>query len=936
MRTNLPVTGVERHLDEGQYILSKSDLRGNITYVNRTLLEITGFTEAELMGQPHNILRHPDMPVEAFKDFWATLKAGKSWVGLVKNRCKNGDHYWVMANASPILQNGTVVGYMSVRSRPDRRLVDQADQFYKALRNNETKNQLVEGREIPVGIKGFVFRLNEMSVKTRLGLCMLLIVCTGIILGGLGLYSAYEGEQSLDDVVNQRMAANAVLDEVSAEYAVNIVDTINKANAGRIASNQAIAAIEEAQQKISEDWKKLQTFKHSSDVLKLIQETEGMMRPVNSELDRVKLRLQATPDNPTGQLNDFDGMLYDAIDPLTNQIELIKDAKQKTALQDLAEVRETQTWLMYWILAILALGAILIAALLMRTFRLITQPLERMRKQMNEIAQGNYSLMVTRDGAQEIGEVCDTFKSMFIKLRFDMADSQRAADEAKRIGFALDNVSTAVTVSNEDNNLIYTNKAGRAQLERVFKSSAAVESMFGHPIADSVDSKPIRDIISGRLERPMSAEDRVGDRVIRLATTPVIDDRGVYLGRVCQWQDRTAEVAVEREVSDLVNAAAEGDFTSRISVVGKDGFFETLAVGLNQLIEGVDNGLQDVVRVLNALAKGDLSQSIEREYRGTLEQMKNDANMTVIQLKSIVSSITEATDAINSAAKEIASGNADLSRRTEQQAASLEETASSTEELTNTVKNNADNANRAMQLARTSMEVADRGGRVVSEVVQTMGDIQQSSSKIAEIINVIDGIAFQTNILALNAAVEAARAGEQGRGFAVVAGEVRNLAQRSASAAKEIKGLISESVGKVSNGYKLVESAGQTMGEIVSSTQNVAQIMSEISSASEEQRTGIMQLNQAITSMDETTQQNAALVEQAAAAAQSLEDQSMNLTQAVGAFSVDGRSGGGGRPARMPIRGAGMDGPARMRAAATASRKRAPISTRPDDEWEEF
>ena len=271
-----------------------------------------------------------------------------------------------------------------------------------------------------------------------------------------------------------------------------------------------------------------------------------------------------------------------------------------------------------------------------------------------------------------------------------------------------------------------------------------------------------------------------------------------------------------------------------------------------------------------------------------------------------------------------------MSRRTESQAASLEQTASSTEELTNTVRNNADNATKASQLAKNSSEVADRGGRVVSEVVTTMGAIAESSSKIAEIINVIDGIAFQTNILALNAAVEAARAGEQGRGFAVVAGEVRNLAQRSASAAKEIKELISESVNKVSNGYKLVETAGKTMEEIVESTQRVSSIMTEISSASEEQRTGIIQLNQAITSMDETTQQNAALVEEAAASAQSLEDQASNLTQAVGVFKISGRSErtASNKPSnveRLPVRQA-------MPRAASRSSAAAKLN----DEWEEF
>jgi methyl-accepting chemotaxis protein len=286
------------------------------------------------------------------------------------------------------------------------------------------------------------------------------------------------------------------------------------------------------------------------------------------------------------------------------------------------------------------------------------------------------------------------------------------------------------------------------------------------------------------------------------------------------------------------------------------------------------------------MAIGDLSQKIDSDYKGMLGVLKNDANSTVDNLQQIISSIKESTDAINTAAKEIASGNQDLSSRTEEQASSLEETASSMEQLTSTVKQNADNARQANELAGTAQQVAVKGGEVVGQVVDTMSAIHQSSSKIADIIGVIDGIAFQTNILALNAAVEAARAGEQGRGFAVVATEVRNLAQRSAAAAKEIKGLISDSVEKVETGNKLVDQAGRTMEEVVSSIKRVAKIMGDISDASREQSSGIEQVSLAVSQMDEVTQQNAALVEEAAAAAESLEEQAHNLAQAVSVFAL--------------------------------------------------
>jgi methyl-accepting chemotaxis protein len=296
------------------------------------------------------------------------------------------------------------------------------------------------------------------------------------------------------------------------------------------------------------------------------------------------------------------------------------------------------------------------------------------------------------------------------------------------------------------------------------------------------------------------------------------------------------------------------------------------------------------VRVARTVADGDLSSDIQvrtRDEIGQLSAALKDMNTSLI---SIVSEVRKGTDSIGTASQEIAAGNLDLSERTERQAGSLEETASSMEQLTSTVKQNAANASQANQLARSASDVAGKGGAVVAQVVDTMASINASARKIVDIISVIDGIAFQTNILALNAAVEAARAGEQGRGFAVVATEVRNLAQRSAAAAKEIKELIGDSVDKVDAGARLVDQAGATMEEIVTSVRRVTDIMSEIAAASQEQLSGIEHINGAITEMDQTTQQNASLVEQASAAAITMQEQASNLVGAVSVFKLTGRS----------------------------------------------
>ncbi|MBN6111760.1 HAMP domain-containing protein [Xanthomonas sp. CFBP 8700] len=399
--------------------------------------------------------------------------------------------------------------------------------------------------------------------------------------------------------------------------------------------------------------------------------------------------------------------------------------------------------------------------------------------------------------------------------------------------------------------------------------------------------------------------------------------------------------AMNREINQLASAAAAGDFSVRGDAERFQYDFRAMVDSLNQLMATADGNLEALSTLLQAIAAGDLSARMQGEFQGVFARMRDDANATSEQLAAIVGRIQTAALSINSASSEIAAGNDDLSRRTEQQAASLEETAASMEELTSTVKQNAEHARQANQLAVGAATVASQGGDVVSQVVTTMNGIETSSKKIADIISVIDGIAFQTNILALNAAVEAARAGEQGRGFAVVASEVRTLAQRSATAAKEIKGLIDDSVGQVANGSALVRQAGQTMTEIVSSVQRVTDIMGEISAASQEQYAGIEQVNQTVTQMDEATQQNAALVEEATAAARAMEEQAGQLTEAVAVFKLDNAAVS--TPAAVAKPGLAVAASGTNAKRAPAKRSNVPMRAVPgkpastaDTQWHEF
>jgi methyl-accepting chemotaxis protein len=431
------------------------------------------------------------------------------------------------------------------------------------------------------------------------------------------------------------------------------------------------------------------------------------------------------------------------------------------------------------------------------------------------------------------------------------------------------------------------------------------------------------------------------------------------------WQaalDENIHMQTEANERDAQSAEASNIFAIKLTLVlSALAIILMIAAGV-VMTRGITRPLRQAVSVAEAVASGDLSSKIEvttRDETGQLLQALKNMNEN---LASIVGEVRASTDTINTASGEISSGNSDLSQRTEQQASSLEQTASSMEELTSTVKQNAENARQANQLAISASEIAAKGGGVVRDVVDTMTGISDSSKKIADIIAVIDGIAFQTNILALNAAVEAARAGEQGRGFAVVAGEVRNLAQRSAAAAKEIKELISNSVAKVDTGTELVAQAGKTMEEIVTSIKRVTDIMSEITAASQEQSTGIEQVNQAVSQMDEVTQQNAALVEQAAAAAESLNEEAQNLAKSVAVFklahgqqahtsfnsspvamgegrverNIGARNEHERRSAERPKNVARLPKAKAQPVVAKASASAASKKTGTDDEWQEF
>jgi len=671
MRNNQPVTQQEYPLTDETVLISRSDLKGNVTYANPTFVEVSGYSRDELIGAPHNLIRHPDMPEAAFANLWKTLKEGTTWQGLVKNRRKNGDHYWVHATLAPLRDGDRIVGYTSVRRKANPKAVAKAEKIYAEMREKGKSRRytLVRGALRRKGLTGMISRFRFTSLRAKLiGMVLASVLLLGIA-GGLGIYGLMVSGDRLDTL------SRSGLDDVA--------------------------------------------------ILQAIEQTAGQ---VVDELDPAVLNPRAV---------DAD---------------------------ELAESIGTQ--------------------------------LERIEARWDEYR----------------------------------ADENPDSQTLQSFGEALGNWSDGV------------DQATTALVER---ESYEAFTAFN-------------DIV------------QPGTQTLRTEVSQLVES------------ERTL-------AAEMLERADQGRQQMIIAQLVLMGLGAVIMIGLSVLIlKSVLRSLAGARYVTFQIAAGNLAARERRQTGDELGELLYSLDTMRFSLSGIVGDVENRVSVVTPAIQQIAAENEELASRTEQQASSLQETASSMEEMTSTVQQNTDNARQASDLAVQNAKSTQETGEQMQQLVERMQRIAQSAEKMTEMISVIDGIAFQTNILALNASVEAARAGEHGRGFAVVASEVRNLAGRSAEAAQEIRRMIDSTTQEVTGGRSAVEVAEKAIDSVMRQASKVSELMESISTASNEQSSGIGQINSAIAEMDDVTQQNATKVQSIAASADNLSLEAFELANVVDAFRLEG------------------------------------------------
>lgn len=687
-------------------ILSTSDLQGNILSYNAGFRDASGYSDAELLGKPHSLLRHPDMPKEAFQDLWQTLASGYPWFGIVKNKRKNGDYYWVAANASPIMTKGQVTGYVSVRYPATSEQIAFADRLYADIRAGRAK---MPWTRVATG-KAFVLSMTSLSVLAPIAL-----MAQSVQIGSMA------------------MLALGVVSSVAMGYGVYKFLSLFGPNAHH---QHAITALANGEFRAP------------------IQGKD----PWTASLNMVRSRMAA-----------FAAEQYDAV----------KDSSVFNSAMNAAST----------------------------------------------------NLMVA-DAEFNILNINQSLTEMF-----------------RRNATAL---QTAIPKFNPDD-LIGKN----------------MDLFHANPTHQ-------RRMLTG-LRESVSSEVTVAGLTIRIGSTPIISN-GYLVGYVIEWLDRTVEANMERDIAKVTQGMKDGDFSHRIHAQAVGGF-QSIKDNLNSALDVIQMALNGITAIISAQAAGDLTRECSAKFHGQLSDLQESINQSTRKVRELIAQSSQIAQTVDDVASQVAQGASELSGRVQRQAAAVEQTSATLLEMSSAVQNGSHNSSAVAGMARAVQDKANAGAGVMQETIVAMQSIQESSSKIVDIVAIIDGIAFQTNLLALNAAVEAARAGEHGRGFAVVASEVRSLALKSAEAAKDIKDLITESVHRIQNGTQLADKSGLMLTDINASIGEVAEMIAEISTSTHEHDLGVMQAHQAMVEIDRVTQENAALVEQTTASAEQLSSEAHELRE---------------------------------------------------------
>ena len=933
MRNNQPVTQQEYIIPAGVSLVTETDLQGNIVYANQAFIEVSGYSWEELEGQPHNLIRHPDVPEIVFADLWKTIKRGKTWHQYVKNRRKNGDHYWVEANIAPVEKDGQVVGYKSVRNAIERELIPVAEQAYLDLKAG---NALIFRGVLTTPFQEKLFKYSPLPKKSILAKTMIPLVVMAVMWSVvLQIYL----QNVADDLFQGAVVERHETLQVDLASEIHGVSTVALTNAVGIASNSAVIyGLYDNQQTVL--WQIVQVnYKHYVETAGLkgigLAIFDSNLKQLTHEGAPITVR--SMPKQPMTEVSFESGegfvralvpvpygdrtlglivmsipLSYVAVQEFSGERLYAPILKQGSSLQAL-KTGETQVdQALDSALKGIDLNKVYQSGFLVTgNYLLMLEKIENTDGEvgahlvlepmtiLNKVLSESYFMIYVAQAAMSGGFILLLIQ-IFLRMRYsvlkplkEMTDKMNYAaehgslsvrtkslsqDEIGRVGRSFNRYLTGVQhlmVSVSD--MIDALSQGRLAHRIKADSKGDLENLKNQVNHSADEIQKVLGEIQGAIHALRMSEYSYEVR------GKFAGDYAVMINDLQEGMNETSQAI--SGINGTMKAISGGEFSRRLSISLK-GDLDKLKRNINLSLDQLEKGISETVEVVVAQSEGDLTKRIHGQYAGKLGVMKDAVNTSMENMARAVGELRVASVTVADAAQQIASGSSDLSDRIQKQALTLQDTVSSMELITETVRSNAQNARQAAELAEGAKVQAQSGSEVMRQTQTAMVELASSSHKIADIIGLIDSIAFQTNLLALNAAVEAARAGEQGRGFAVVAGEVRTLAQKSAAAAAELRALIELSVKQVDQSQGLVKRTSEEFSGIVDSILKMHNFIGQIAQANQDQTRSIEQINQAIDGMDSVTQQNAALVEETAAAADTLRHEADEMQGQVGFFNT--------------------------------------------------